>query len=85
VVEAMACGLPVAVSARGALPELVGDAGLSFDPLDVSDITQTIARLLGDADLRHALGARGLARAQAFSWPRSAEQMMAVFEAAVAG
>jgi len=85
VVEAMACGLPVAVSARGALPELVCDAGLSFDPLDVSDIAQTIARLLGDADLRHALGARGLARAQAFSWPRSAEQMMAVFEAAVAG
>jgi len=85
VVEAMACGLPVAVSARGALPELVGDAGLSFDPLDLSDITQTIARLLRDADLRQTLGARGLARAQAFSWSRSAEQMMAVFEAAVAG
>jgi glycosyltransferase involved in cell wall biosynthesis len=85
VVEAMACGLPVAVSARGALPDLVGDAGLSFDPLDVSSITQAIARLLRDADLRRTLGERGLARAQEFSWARSARQMMAVFETAVQG
>jgi glycosyltransferase involved in cell wall biosynthesis len=76
----MACGLPVATSARGSLPELIGDAGLSFDPLDVSDIARTIARLLEDPDLRQSLRARGLARAQAFSWSRSARQMMTVFE-----
>jgi glycosyltransferase involved in cell wall biosynthesis len=80
VVEAMACGLPVATSARGSLPELIGDAGLNFDPLDVSDIARAIARLLGDSDLRQSLRARGLARAQAFSWSRSARQMMTVFE-----
>lgn len=83
VIEAMACGLPVAVSARGALPELVGEAGLSFDPLDVGSITQTIARLLQDPELRRELGERVLARARAFSWSRSAQQMMAVFAATV--
>lgn len=80
VVEAMACGLPVAISARGSLPELAGDAGLSFDPLDVSDIARTISTLLGDPHLRQTLRARGLARAQAFSWTQSARQMMTVFE-----
>jgi alpha-1,3-rhamnosyl/mannosyltransferase len=85
VVEAMACGLPVAVSARGALPGLVGDAGLSFDPLDKSDITQTTARLLQDEDLRRTLGERGMARARAFSWSQSAQQMMTLFENVVQG
>lgn len=81
VIEAMACGLPVAVSARGSLPALVGDAGLTFDPLDRSAMRQAIARLLDDAALRQELGARGLVRATAHSWKRSARQLMTVFEA----
>lgn len=80
VVEAMACGLPVAVSARGSLPELVADAGLTFDPGDPSSITHTLARLLDDAGLRRELAARGLIRAAAFSWERAARQMMTVLE-----
>jgi glycosyltransferase involved in cell wall biosynthesis len=84
VVEAMACGLPVAVSARGSLPEVVGDAGLTFDPHDRPAIARAVARLLGDAALRRELGARGLARAASFTWTESARRMIAVLEAAAA-
>lgn len=80
VVEAMACGLPVVVSARGSLPELVGEAGLTFEPDDPSALTRTIARLLDDAGLRRELSIRGSVRAADFTWQRSARQMMAVLE-----
>ena len=48
VVEAMACGLPVATSNRNSLPEIVGEAGLLFDPLSHEDLAGAIARLLSD-------------------------------------
>jgi alpha-1,3-rhamnosyl/mannosyltransferase len=79
VIEAMACGLPVAVSDRGALPELAGDAGLTFDPHDDDAIGAAVARLLDDESLRQELGARGRARAAGFSWQAAARDMMAVF------
>lgn len=79
VIEAMACGLPVAVSNRGALPELAGDAGLTFDPSDHAAIGAAIARLLDDEALRLERGARGIARAAAFSWQAAARDLMTVF------
>ncbi len=85
VVEAMACGLPVAVSSRGSLPDLVQDAGLTFDPDNPHAIAESILRLLADDDLQRALGARGLQRAQHYSWRRTAQQLMRVFEAVVGG
>lgn len=85
VVEAMACGLPVAVSNRGALPELVDDAGVTFDPNDPRVIAEVIIRLLEDDDLQRVLGARGFARAQQFTWQRSAQQLMQVFESVMRG
>ena len=44
-VEAMACGTPVISSRAGSLPEVVGDAGLFFDPTDVASMAATISRL----------------------------------------
>jgi glycosyltransferase involved in cell wall biosynthesis len=81
VIEAMACGVPVAVSNRGSLPALAGDAGLTFDPADRSEISQAIGLLLQDADLRRTLGARALARAADFTWTRSAGQLMELLQA----
>lgn len=84
VLEAMACGLPVAVSDRFSLPEIVGDAGVLFNPDSTSDITQALSRVLGDAGLRASMRTRGLQRADAYSWRRGAERMVQLLEQAVA-
>jgi len=81
VVEAMACGLPVAVSRGGSLPGLVGNAGLTFDPRDPAAIAEAIGRLLLDAGLRRQFRARGLARVRNFTWRQSAGQLLAVLQA----
>jgi alpha-1,3-rhamnosyl/mannosyltransferase len=78
VIEAMACGTPVAVSQIGALVELVGDAGLVFDPSDVRDIASKIDRILQSTELQETMRQRGLKQAERYSWSRAAEQTMSV-------
>ncbi|MDH3903927.1 MAG: glycosyltransferase family 4 protein, partial [Xanthomonadales bacterium] len=86
VIEAMACGTPVAVSQIGALEELVGNAGLVFDPENLDDLASTIERLLRSEDLQKSLRQRGLERVRHYSWRRAAEQTMSVLlEVAVQG
>jgi glycosyltransferase involved in cell wall biosynthesis len=68
VVEAMACGTPVAHSERTALAEVAGGAGLPFDPVDETAITAAIDTIAFDSTLRAELAARGFARATAFRW-----------------
>ena len=74
VLEAMACGTPVICSSTTSLPEVAGDAAILVDPNDVAAIGQAIANLLGDEHLRSSLRARGLARAQQFTWDRAAAE-----------
>jgi len=83
-VEAMQCGLPVLASRRGSLPEVVGDAGLLFDPEDVGDIARCVTGFLADAPLRERLRRAALARAQTFSWDRAAELAEGSFRRAAA-
>jgi glycosyltransferase involved in cell wall biosynthesis len=70
--EAMASGTPVCASNVSSIPEVVGDAGLLFDPMDPAAIADAMARLLEDRELRDRLVERGLARARQFTWDRSA-------------
>lgn len=72
VLEAMACGTPVACSNVASLPEVAGDAALLFDPHEVECIRAVLMRLLDDADLRDDLARHGHGRAAAFSWERTA-------------
>lgn len=72
--EIMAAGLPIACSDRGPMPEVLGDAGVYFDPLTPASIEQALERLVGAPELREALARAGYTRAQAFSWDRCAEQ-----------
>jgi alpha-1,3-rhamnosyl/mannosyltransferase len=80
--EAMACGTPVLCAATSSLPEVVGAAALMVDPYSVSAIAAGLGRLLNDAELRGRLRAEGLRRARQFSWRRTAEMTLAVYEAA---
>lgn len=72
VLEAMACGTPVACSNVASLPEVAGDAALPFDPHNVECIQDALMQLLGDIDLCDDLARRGYERAAAFSWERTA-------------
>jgi len=72
-VEAMSCGIPVLASRHGSLPEVVGDAGLFFDPLDPAAITDCILQLLSQPALQDGLRENALKRARSFRWERAAE------------
>ncbi len=80
--EAMACGAPVAAARASSLPEVGGDAVAWFDPHDVTDMATVIARLMGDADDRARLAAAGRARAATFTWRRCVDATRAVLEGA---
>lgn len=72
--EGMASGLPVACSSRGPMPEVLGDAGVFFDPEDPTDIARALGELIASPDLRATLAQRALDRVHAFSWTRCARE-----------
>jgi glycosyltransferase involved in cell wall biosynthesis len=74
--EAMACGTPVVSSLATSLAEVVGDAAVAVDPLDVGSIAAGIDRIVGDEQLRRDLRARGLAQAARFSWDETARRTL---------
>jgi glycosyltransferase involved in cell wall biosynthesis len=66
-IEAMAAGVPVTCSNAGSIPEVVEDAGLYFDPLNIDEIANSIAKIVSDAKLRNELIQRGYRQAAKFS------------------
>lgn len=78
-IEAMAMGVPVAASSATSIPEVVGDAGLLFDPLDEDAIAGALLELVEDGARRADLVARGRARAKRFTWTESARATRAVY------
>jgi glycosyltransferase involved in cell wall biosynthesis len=85
VVEAMACGVPVITSPRGALREIAGDAAVYIDPLDISNMADSLHEVLTDYNLKEALRARGFQRSAEFSWQTAAAQTLALYQRAVSG
>ena len=77
--EAMIYGLPVASSQATCLPEVYGDAALYFDPHDIDDMAQKLSQILEDEKLRAQLRQRGLARVDAFSWERMAQETLDIY------
>ena len=72
VLEAMTAGVPVIASNRGALPEVIGDAGNTVDPEDFEAIARGIARVINDRVYAETLTQRGFDRARQFTWERTA-------------
>jgi len=71
-IEAMACSAPLLSSSLGSLPEVVGDAGIYFDPFDPEAIADAIVSMVRDDELHHRLSRNGLDRAAEFTWERAA-------------
>jgi glycosyltransferase involved in cell wall biosynthesis len=82
--EAMACGTPVVTSHLTALPEVVGDAAVLVDPYDVEAIAWGMQRVVEDSTLRQELRRKGVARAQLFTWERTAARVWQVLQEAAA-
>jgi glycosyltransferase involved in cell wall biosynthesis len=81
-VEAMACGCPVAASDRGVVAETCGGAALLFDPEDEEAIADAIRRIVEDGALRERLRADGLARATHFRWDDVAARHLEIYRRA---
>lgn len=77
--EAMACGIPVITSNRASLPEVVGDAGIQVEALDVDALRMALQEVLEDKELCERLGRLGVQRAATFTWRRTAVETLDVF------
>lgn len=82
--EAMACGTPVISTTGGALPEVVGDAGLLVPPADPGALAIAIRRVLDHPAYGRELGRRGRQRVRRhFTWRRAAELTVSVYREAI--
>jgi glycosyltransferase involved in cell wall biosynthesis len=85
ILEAMACNTPVIASDRSSLPEVVGDAGLQVDALDVEGLTAGMERLLTDEELRARLIDRGADQAARFTWEHAARELLTIYQGLLGG
>lgn len=81
--EAMSCGTPVIASDRGSLPEVIGEGGLYFDPLDTDALAALTIKFLTDPALQAAERERALFQAKKFSWDKGAALAEASFHNAL--
>ena len=81
--EAAACGVPIAATTAGGIPEIVADqkSGLLARPRDPEALAEAVLRLLGDADLRRRLADKALAGLASFGLERMARQMEELYAA----
>ncbi len=74
--EAMACGIPVAASNKASIPEVVGDAALIFEPTSAPSIVNAINEIINNRELRQNLILKGLERSAQYSWKKCAKETL---------
>jgi glycosyltransferase involved in cell wall biosynthesis len=84
VLEAMTVGVPVVAANRGALPEVLGDAGPLIDADNAAGFAEAIDTMVNDPVAAISATTRGLERARLFSWDRTALAMVSAYKAAMA-
>jgi glycosyltransferase involved in cell wall biosynthesis len=82
ILEAMACGVPVACSSSSSLPEVAGDAALFFDPYDVEEMASVLSGVINNQKRRYELSQGGIGRAGSFSWRNTALKTLEVYREA---
>ena len=83
ILEAMSCGCPVVTSREGSIPEVAGDAAFYVDPYSTDSIAGGIKKVFNDKNLQSELSTKGLKRAKLFSWKKTAQETLKVYEALV--
>ncbi|MHB8533222.1 MAG: glycosyltransferase family 4 protein [Solirubrobacteraceae bacterium] len=83
VLEAMTVGVPVVAANRGALPEVLGDAGTLVDPANREELAAAIERMVTDDAFAGACVSKGVTRARHFSWDRTARLVYRAYELAI--
>jgi glycosyltransferase involved in cell wall biosynthesis len=84
--EAMACGVPLITTSGGALPEVVGDAGMIVPPADSAALSRAITYLLDNPAERKRYSQAGLERVNSvFSWKKAAQEVVEVYREAIDG
>lgn len=78
--EAMACGTPVLTSNTTSLAEVVGDAAITVNPLDVDEMADGLSRLFKSETLRESLHKKGMERAKKYSWENAVDKLYQVYE-----
>lgn len=82
--EAMACGLPVIATTGGALPEVLGDAGILVPPANAKALANAILTLIDDSDRAKRMGVNGYNRIRNhFTWKRAAEMTVDAYREAI--
>jgi glycosyltransferase involved in cell wall biosynthesis len=77
--EAMCLGIPVVASNRGSLPEVLGEAGLLFDPTDPDALAACLERVVTDRELAATCIAKGLERSRSWSWDDAAQRVWQMY------
>lgn len=80
VAESMACGTPVVTSNVSSMPEVAGDAALLVDPYNSEAIADALRQLLDDVDLHKRLTVAGLQQTQQFTWEKSAQNLLSIYQ-----
>ena len=79
--EAMSCGIPVIASSGGALPEVVGEAGMLVPPGDADALASAIKQLLHNKQLQLQMGEAGRKRVESeFSWEQAAKRILEIYQ-----
>jgi glycosyltransferase involved in cell wall biosynthesis len=77
--EAMACGCPVVSSNTSSLPEVIGDAGIMFDPYSVDGLAKAMFKVIVDDGIRKDIVKKGFERVKLFSWKKMAEETIKIY------
>jgi len=81
--ESMAAGLPIACSDRSAMPEVLLDSGVYFNPLDIDDIENSLKKLISSVNLRQELSEKAYQNAQCYSWDDTAFKTFKFFRSVI--
>ena len=80
VIKSMKVGTPVITSNTSSLSEITGKAAVLIDPTDVNQIAEALGKVIKSSSLRQTLRQKGLKQSQNFSWQKTAQQTLEIYE-----